>query len=203
MAMSDLHFQDKHFEVHKALRLPRNLRFEVHKVLCLPRNLHLLRGSQSAAPATKSALGGSQIAVLATNSALRGSQNAVPATKSAHRVSPSAAPATKSALQKVLRVPRNLQTSHMSKSHDSLHLSRNQRASKIVTVYISKSSRSNSLHLSRKVTIMSENVHGATTRAQSRQALCAVEMHFEDLERHECTVNSSELAGCARATPRI
>ena len=28
-------------EVHKALRLPRNLRMEVHKALCLPRNLHM------------------------------------------------------------------------------------------------------------------------------------------------------------------
>ena len=27
-------------EVHKVLRLQRNLHFEVHKVLCLPRNLH-------------------------------------------------------------------------------------------------------------------------------------------------------------------
>ena len=27
--------------VHKALRLPRNLRMEVHKVLCLPRKLEL------------------------------------------------------------------------------------------------------------------------------------------------------------------
>ena len=28
-------------EVHKVLRLPRNLHMEVHKVLRLPRNLHL------------------------------------------------------------------------------------------------------------------------------------------------------------------
>ena len=28
-------------EVHKVLRLPRNLHMEVHKVLCLPRNLHI------------------------------------------------------------------------------------------------------------------------------------------------------------------
>ena len=39
-------------EVHKVLCLPRNLRLEVHKVLCLPRNPH--GGPQSAVPATKS-----------------------------------------------------------------------------------------------------------------------------------------------------
>ena len=58
------------------------------------------------------------------------------------------------------------------------------------------------MRLPRKVTTMSENVHVATTRAQSREAPavdtqilrpCAVEMHFEDFKRHECTVNSSEL----------
>ena len=50
------------------------------------------------------------------------------------------------------------------------------------------------MRLPRKVTIMPENVHATTTRAQSRQApapahqilrACAVEMHFEDFERHE------------------
>ena len=30
-----------HMELHKALRLPRNLHMEVHKVLRLPRNLHM------------------------------------------------------------------------------------------------------------------------------------------------------------------
>ena len=55
---------------------------------------------------------------------------------------------------------------------------------------------------------MSENAHGTTTRAQSLEApaagtqiqrACSVEMHIDDVERHECTVNSSELAGYARA----
>ena len=59
---------------------------------------------------------------------------------------------------------------------------------------------------------MSENAHSATTRAQSRQPPAtptqilrarAVEMHFEDSERHECTVNSSELAGRPGATPPL
>ena len=30
-----------HMEVHKVLRLPRNLHMEVHRVLRLPRNLHM------------------------------------------------------------------------------------------------------------------------------------------------------------------
>ena len=55
---------------------------------------------------------------------------------------------------------------------------------------------------------MCENAHGATTRAQSLEApaadaqiqqACAVEMHFHDFERHECTVSSSESAAHARA----
>ena len=58
---------------------------------------------------------------------------------------------------------------------------------------------------------MCENAHGTTTRAQSLEApaadtqiqrACAVEMHFEDFERHECTVNSNELAVHARALQR-
>ena len=59
------------------------------------------------------------------------------------------------------------------------------------------------LRLPRKVTTMCENVHGTTTRAQSLEApaadtqiqqACAVEVHMDDVERHECTVNSSESA---------
>ena len=55
---------------------------------------------------------------------------------------------------------------------------------------------------------MCENAHSTTTRAQSLEApaadtqiqrACAVEMHIDDVERHECTVNSSELAAHARA----
>ena len=58
---------------------------------------------------------------------------------------------------------------------------------------------------------MYENVHGTTTRAQSLEApaadtqiqrACAVEVHMDDVESHECTVNSSELAGHARAEQR-
>ena len=45
---------------------------------------------------------------------------------------------------RVLCLPRNLQTSHMSKSHDSLHLSRNQSSSTITT-------KSKVLHLPRNL----------------------------------------------------
>ena len=60
-------------------------------------------------------------------------------------------------------------------------------------------------------TTIYQNAHGTTTRTQSLEApaadtqiqrACAVEMHFEDFERHECTVNSNELAGHARALQR-
>ena len=67
------------------------------------------------------------------------------------------------------------------------------------------------LRLPRKVTTMCENAHGTTTRAQSLEApargtqtlrACAVEMHIDDVERHECTVNSNELAGHGCAEQR-
>ena len=55
------------------------------------------------------------------------------------------------------------------------------------------------------------NARGATTRAQSPEApasatqilrACAVEVHIDDVENHECTVNSSELAVHGRALQR-
>ena len=67
------------------------------------------------------------------------------------------------------------------------------------------------LRLPRKVTTMCENVHGTTMRAQSPEApaantqiqrACAVKVHMDDVERHECTVNSNELAVHARAPQR-
>ena len=44
---------------------------------------------------------------------------------------------------------------------------------------------------------------GAPAAAKQILRACAVEMHFEDFERRECTVNSSELAGHGCATPRL
>ena len=78
---------------------------------------------------------------------------------------------------------------------------------------ISKQNSSDPLHLSRKVATMYQNAHGATTRAQSPEApaagphlfvsLRSRSAHYIDnVERHECTVNSSELAGHARALQR-
>ena len=112
-----------------------------------PATKSALRGSQRAAPATKSVLRGSQSAVRATKSAHRGSQSAVTVRKSALRGSQSAVPATKSALRghKVLCLARNPQTGHMSKSHESLHSSRNQSASMPFEV-----KHSDPLRLSRK-----------------------------------------------------
>ena len=67
------------------------------------------------------------------------------------------------------------------------------------------------LRLPRKVITMCENARGTTTRAQSLEApaantqiqrACAVEVHIDDVERHECTANSNELAIHARALQR-
>ena len=106
------------FEVHKALRLPRNLRSEVHKVLRLQRNLRfqftnyllpLLRNLHFKA-----------------HKALRLPRNLY---FEVHKV----LCLPRNLHTKCCACPRNLQTSHMSKSHDSLQLSRSQNASKITT----------------------------------------------------------------------
>ena len=141
---------------HKALRLPRNLQQSAmdgcheicisrftkcctcHKI-CTSRftkrcacheisKKSAFRGSQSAVPATKSALRCSPIAAVpataTAKSALRGSQSAVPAAKCAFRGSQRTAPATKSASEPHVKRSR----------HDSRHLSRHQRSSKITTM---------------------------------------------------------------------
>ena len=106
----------------------------------------------------------------------------------------------------------------LSLSH-SLHLSQNLSSSTITTMskvlHLPRKlhievKQLQSLALSRKVITMCENAHGATTRAQSLEARArphpdfvrAVEMHFDDFEKHECAVNSSELAGYARPLQR-
>ena len=150
-----------------------------------------LRGSQTAAPVTKSALRGSQCAARATKSALQGPQSTAPATKSAN-------------------YPHV-----MSKSHDSMHLSRNQSASKIATmskvlhlprnlhfkvkplrspapVTIQKSTLDHQntrfpLRTPRKVTIICENAHGTTTRAQSRQSHPRQPIRFCEPAQSKCT----------------
>ena len=148
-----------------------------------------------------------------------------PTTKSAFEGPQSTAPATKSAHQDTSRSPvpfardflRFLKASHMSKSHDSLHLPRNQTTmSKVLclprNLYIDRHKATpisceklilghqNSrflMCLSRKAITKPENVHGTTTRTQSRRAPVPAHqiLHFEDLEVNACSGNSSELAG--------
>ena len=176
-------------EVHQVLCLPRNLRIEVHQVLCLPRNLRFEVH---------------QVLPLPRNLHIEG-----------HRV---------------LCLPRNLQTSHMSKSHDSPHLSRNLSSSTITTMSkvlhlppaqsktaptpstchekstkeapkheVSLAPATNSDHHVPKCGAQSLEAPAAATQIQRA---CAVEMHFEDFERHECTLNSKEVAVHARALQR-
>ena len=94
-------------------------------------------------------------------------------------------------VRQVRRLPHNLQTSHVSKSHDSLRPSRNLRSSTITTMskvlhlprklhFEVKQLQSLApvrfpLRLPRKVTSMYQNAHGATTttRVQSLEAPAA------------------------------
>ena len=198
-----------HFEVHKVLRLLRicTSRFTkccaCHKIctsrftkycacheICTSRftkccacyvNLHF--EVQSATPATKSVLQGPQSIRYCSCHLphVEKSRCTAPVTKSErvedHHHVHSAASATKSALQsKPLRSLASVTKSRL---------------------WTTKSTRF-PLHLPRKVTTMSQNAHGTTTRAQSRQApaaptqtlrawASAVKMHSEDFERHECT----------------
>ena len=217
-----------HFKGHRTLCLPRNLHIEVHQKCCtcheictsrftkcctchiLPQNLHL--GSPSAGPATKSAL--------------RGSPSAAPATKSARRDSPSAVPATKSANEPHVQKSRFTAPDTKSELLDDHHHIQSaapatKTASRRKTAPIPCTCHEKStlehqntrfaLHLPRKVTTMYQNAHSATTRTQSLEApaagpqilrACAVEMHIDDVERHECTVNSNEFAAHARALQR-
>ena len=125
---------------------------------------------------------------------IRHLENLTPVTKSerldGHHHVQSAAPATKSAFRsKTAPIPS---TCHEKSTLD--HQSRGFPS-----------------HLPRKVATMCENAHSTTMRAQSSEApavdtqilrACAVEMHVDDFARHECTVNSSELAVHARAPQR-
>ena len=113
--------QTPRFEVHKVLRLSRNLHIEAHKVLCLPRNLHfkvhkvlcLLRGLHVEVHKVLHLPRNLHVEV---HKVLRLSRN------------------LHFEVDKVLCLPRNLQTSHMPKSCDSVHLSQVQSSSKITTM---------------------------------------------------------------------
>ena len=181
-------------------------------------------------PATKSALRGSQAAATATTCALQGSQSAVPATKSALRGSQSAAPATKSARresalrgsQRAVAATNSANEPHVQKSRLTAPVTKSERLedhrhvqsaapatksafrSKAAPIPKSILDHKNTrfpLCLPRKVTTMFENAHGTADKQILRA--CAVEMHLEDFERHECIVNSGELAGHVGATPRL
>ena len=156
------------FEVHKVLRLPRNLDFELHQVLCLPRNLHFELHQVLCLPRNRH-FEVHQVLCLPRNLHFE-----------VHKV------------LRLPRLPRNLQTSHMSKSHDSLHHDHVQSAaaaparksalrSKTTLIHCTCHEKSRLNHrntrfpfrLPCKAITMCENARGATTRAQSRQAPAA------------------------------
>ena len=92
---------------------------------------------------------------------------------------------------------RFLKTSHMSNSHDSLHLPRNLYIDIKPLRLLHLSRKVDSTKTRGKVITKAQNAHGTTTRAWSRRAptpthqilrACAVEMHFEDLEGIQCIV---------------
>ena len=133
---------------------------------------------------------------------------------------------------RVLCLPRNLPRTHISKSHDSLRLSRNLSSLTITAM-------SKVLHLPRKLHFEGKQLRSLSPVTKSRpwstslapatksdphvrkcarhhnesavarstrrghpDAACAVEVHMDDVKRHECSVNSSESAAHARAEQR-
>ena len=197
-----------------ALQGPQSLAPAMKSALQGPQNTapptkSALQGPQSLAPAMKSALQGPQNTAPPTKSALQGPQSTAPATKCALQDPQSLAPATTS--ENEPHVEKSRFTTPVTKSEhveDYHHVqsaapaTKSTRRSKAAPTPCTchekltwgRQSTRFPLQLPRKVTTMSENVRGTRTRAQSRQALaaatqilraCAVEMHFEDFERHE------------------
>ena len=172
-----------HFEAHQVLRLPRNLHFEVHQMLCLPRDLYFEVHQVLCLPRNLQTSHMSK-----SHASLHLSRNR--------------SSSTITTMSEALYLPRKL------------HFEVKQLRSLAPVTKKSTLERQNTrfpLRLPRKVTTMCENAHGTTTRAQSLEAAaaatqilraCAVEVHMDDVERHECTVNSSKLAGHARALQR-
>ena len=169
-----------HFELHKVL-LARTLHLEAHKVLRLPRNLHFkIHMPQPCQGASPQ----------------ERFQRQHPGSKA--QLSREMSKIT--TISKVLRLPRNLHRSNTAPIPCACH----------EKPTLDHHSTRFPLCLPRKVTTVSENAHGTTTRAQSRQAptaahqilrACAVEV--QDFERHECTAHSNELATHELATPRL
>ena len=106
-----------------------------------------------------------------------------------HHVQSAAPPATKSALRsKIYRIPC---TCHEKSTLDHPE--------------VSLAPATTSDHHVRKCARHRNESTVVTSTRRGNQILraCAVEMHFEHFEKHECTVNSSELAGRPGATPRL
>ena len=221
------------------LCLPRNLRFEVHQVLRLPRNLHFEVHKRCACHEictsrfTKCCACHEICTSRFTKYCACHGICTSRFTKfcACHEI-------CTSRFTKCCACHEICKRATSSRSHDSLHLSRNSelvedhhhvqsaalatksafpsKAAPIPCTCHEKSTLDHQntrfpLHPPRKVTTMSENAHGTTTRAQSLEAPAAPtrfrepaqsKMHVDDFERHECTVNSSELAGHARAAQR-
>ena len=136
---------------------------------------------------------------------------------------PSAVPATKSAIEPHVQKSRFTAVTKSELLDDHHHVQSAAPATKIAfrskTAPIPCTCHENLEHqntrfplrLPRKVITMCENAHGTTTEAQSLEAPAAdtqilraraVEMHMDDVARHECTVNSNELAGHGRDAQR-
>ena len=150
------------------------------------------RGSQSAAPVTKSAHRGSQSVALATKSA---NEPYVQKYDSLH-LSRNLSSLTIAVMSKVLHLPRKL--SFEVKQLRPLHLSRKIDFG-APKYEVSLVSATKSHHHVRKCT----RHHNESVVARSTQILraCAIEMHSDDVERHEYIVNSSELTSVVYLLP--
>ena len=159
-----------------------------------------LRGSQGAAPASSHSA--APTTKSATKSALRGSHCEALTRRFATR----ALPKTRSRYQNAAFAqdfPLFLETTHESKTHGSSHLSRNLGTSKITTTskvlrlprnlhFEAKPLRSlapatKSDHHVRKCARRHNESAVATSGRCGQPVLraCAIEVHFEDFERHE------------------
>ena len=171
-----------HFKVHQALHLPRNLHFEVHQVLRLPRTLHFevhkvleICTSRFTKCCTRDEI--------CTCHEICTSR--VTECFACHKICKRATcpPATKTAFRsKTAPIPC---TCHEKSTLEH----QNTRFP---------------WHLPRKCARHTTRTQSLEAPAAGRQILraCAVEVRNDDVERHECTVNSSELAGHACALQR-
>ena len=190
-----------------------------------PATKSALQGLPSAVPATKSVLRGSPNAVPATKSAnephVQKSRLTAPVTKSEllddHHHVQSAAPQPTTADKATTRPSNGARSFAIpNKTAPATKTAFRSNSPPIPCTCHEKSTSEHQttrfpLRLPRKLTAVYQNAHGATTRARSVEApaagpqilrACAVEVHMDDVERHECTVNSNELAVHGRAPQR-